>query len=327
MALLLRDIVGLSYNEIADSLEITLATVKWRIFKAREDVQLALAREGISFGSDAEAVRRCRTRSDPEVRGAAPAPAGARPRRISACVRAMSYVVRLNCARPASKSSSSQAARGSPSRGWPTEPGFSSQRAPARGTSLPPIATPPLRVVAVPGDRERDMAVADQHERRGRRLQAELRDVVAQDVLPDRVARAGVEELDAVAHGRRRQRLEPGALLGAEHGARPARRDPGVAGEVGEVDRAEHRRGRGCRRARASPGRGRAAALVRLRPVADDVAEAPDLVGRSRVDLGEHRLERVKVRVDVGDDCDAHGLVGGRLSSRGRRSREATGSP
>ena len=47
MALLLRDIVGLSYTEIADSLEVTLATVKWRIYKAREDVQVALAREGI----------------------------------------------------------------------------------------------------------------------------------------------------------------------------------------------------------------------------------------------------------------------------------------
>jgi RNA polymerase sigma-70 factor (ECF subfamily) len=51
MALLLRDVVGLSYNEIADSLEITLATVKWRIFKAREDVQVALARQGITFGT------------------------------------------------------------------------------------------------------------------------------------------------------------------------------------------------------------------------------------------------------------------------------------
>jgi RNA polymerase sigma-70 factor, ECF subfamily len=51
MALLLRDVVGLSYTEIADSLEITLATVKWRIYKAREEVQLALGREGISFGS------------------------------------------------------------------------------------------------------------------------------------------------------------------------------------------------------------------------------------------------------------------------------------
>jgi RNA polymerase sigma-70 factor (ECF subfamily) len=53
MALLLRDVVGMSYTEIADSLEITLATVKWRIYKAREEVQLALGREGITFGSKA----------------------------------------------------------------------------------------------------------------------------------------------------------------------------------------------------------------------------------------------------------------------------------
>ena len=54
MALLLRDVVGLSYTEIADSLEITLATVKWRIYKAREEVQLAMARDGIRVGSNAE---------------------------------------------------------------------------------------------------------------------------------------------------------------------------------------------------------------------------------------------------------------------------------
>jgi len=54
MALLLRDVVGLSYTEIADALEITLATVKWRIYKAREEVQLALAREGITFGDELE---------------------------------------------------------------------------------------------------------------------------------------------------------------------------------------------------------------------------------------------------------------------------------
>ena len=53
MALLLRDVAGLPYNEIADSLEITLATVKWRIFKAREEVQQALAREGITAGAPA----------------------------------------------------------------------------------------------------------------------------------------------------------------------------------------------------------------------------------------------------------------------------------
>jgi RNA polymerase sigma-70 factor, ECF subfamily len=55
LALLLRDVVGLSYIEIADSLEITLATVKWRIYKAREDVQVALAREGIRLYGTAAA--------------------------------------------------------------------------------------------------------------------------------------------------------------------------------------------------------------------------------------------------------------------------------
>ncbi len=51
MALLLRDVVGLSYTEIADSLEVTLATVKWRIYKAREEVQAALGREGITLAT------------------------------------------------------------------------------------------------------------------------------------------------------------------------------------------------------------------------------------------------------------------------------------
>jgi RNA polymerase sigma-70 factor (ECF subfamily) len=49
MALLLRDVVGMSYSEIADALEVTLATVKWRIYTARDEVQLALGREGITF--------------------------------------------------------------------------------------------------------------------------------------------------------------------------------------------------------------------------------------------------------------------------------------
>ena len=92
MALLLRDVVGLSYTEIADSLEITLATVKWRIYKAREEVQAALAREGIMFGktAEAEAERAARrlerlasatppARSDPLLRRASASPC-ARPR-------------------------------------------------------------------------------------------------------------------------------------------------------------------------------------------------------------------------------------------------------
>ncbi len=67
MALLLRDIVGMSYTEIGDALEITLATVKWRIYKAREEVQLALAREGITFGSKADEAAVAAPTAEPEL--------------------------------------------------------------------------------------------------------------------------------------------------------------------------------------------------------------------------------------------------------------------
>src|SRR3954452_14528605 len=47
MALLLHDIVGLSYAEIAEALEISLATTKWRIYKARELTAERLVSEGV----------------------------------------------------------------------------------------------------------------------------------------------------------------------------------------------------------------------------------------------------------------------------------------
>ena len=80
MALLLRDVVGLSYTEIAETLEITLATVKWRIYKAREEVQLALHRDGVVVPI-IRAVRRqervARQRTTAELRaGLAPTMAG-----------------------------------------------------------------------------------------------------------------------------------------------------------------------------------------------------------------------------------------------------------
>ena len=46
----LRDVVGLSYAEIAEALETTLATVKWRIYKARETVVAELTRDGFHTG-------------------------------------------------------------------------------------------------------------------------------------------------------------------------------------------------------------------------------------------------------------------------------------
>jgi RNA polymerase sigma-70 factor, ECF subfamily len=45
MPLLLRDVVGLPYSEIAESLELSLANVKWRIYVARRRVQLMLEPE------------------------------------------------------------------------------------------------------------------------------------------------------------------------------------------------------------------------------------------------------------------------------------------
>ena len=46
--LLLRDVSGLSYQEIAQALEIDIGNVKWRIFKAREAVQNDLTVAGLT---------------------------------------------------------------------------------------------------------------------------------------------------------------------------------------------------------------------------------------------------------------------------------------
>jgi RNA polymerase sigma-70 factor (ECF subfamily) len=47
MSLLLRDVTGFTYEEIAEILETTLATVKWRIYQARETVAASVAAEGL----------------------------------------------------------------------------------------------------------------------------------------------------------------------------------------------------------------------------------------------------------------------------------------
>ena len=114
-ALLLRDIVGLSYAEIAESLEISLATTKWRIFKARELTAERLVAEGVlrppgaatSLASRLETAPRAGRRAARAVR-----PRGSPPAR-SRCRTPCAW----NVPGAASVSSSSQAARGSRSRG------------------------------------------------------------------------------------------------------------------------------------------------------------------------------------------------------------------
>ena len=56
MALLLRDVAGFTYTEIAEILEITLTTVKWRIYTAREEVQLMVTRPDTVTTGRAKAV-------------------------------------------------------------------------------------------------------------------------------------------------------------------------------------------------------------------------------------------------------------------------------
>ena len=45
---------------------------------------------------------------------------------------------------------------------------------------------------------------------------------------------------------------------------------------------------------------------VGLGAVADEIAEAPHLLGAGELGVGEHRLEGVPVAVDVGEDRDLH---------------------
>jgi hypothetical protein len=54
------------------------------------------------------------------------------------------------------------------------------------------------------------MAVADQNEARRRKLERRQRRLARQDVLPDRIARAGVKEIDALLGGLRLEWTEIG---------------------------------------------------------------------------------------------------------------------
>ena len=123
MALLLRDVVGLSYAEIADSLEITLATVKWRIYKAREEVQLALAPRGHRLAPAGTPRRSRRDGASARPRAVWPG-SRAGPRRGSrCCVRSTSYSSRRKAATfrrgraAARRRAGRRPAAGRPSRG------------------------------------------------------------------------------------------------------------------------------------------------------------------------------------------------------------------
>src|SRR5581483_8669793 len=149
---------------------------------------------------------------------------------------------------------------------------------------------------------DRDVAVPDEDDlRRDQRLWTE-------HVLPDGMAGARMEELDACPLGARLEPREVAVPLVLERRARPPCGGGGLRAEVGEVDvgRAEHPQVVVPCKADRRTTRHRRAALVRARPVPDQVAQAPHLVRLRSVDRVEHGLERVEVSVDVRDDGDAH---------------------
>ena len=141
---------------------------------------------------------------------------------------------------------------GSPSRGWPTEPGLRSQpRRREVELRCPPARRPPASASPSRRDRERRRG-CDRRARaapRSRARQSE-RDVLGEHVLPDRVARAAVEELDAATLAGRLEPGEPGPMAPRSSVALVQRaRDGRVAAELVDVERARRRRGRGSRRA------------------------------------------------------------------------------
>ena len=150
------------------------------------------------------------------------------------------------------------------------------------------------------------MRVADQRDALGLAVEAQLGEQRAEHVLPDRIARAGVVEADRVLLAGRLQRGEELHVRVADRLARPARRDRGAGRELLEADRAGHAHvvvaGEADRRVAAR----QLDAGVGLGAVADEVAEAPHLVGAGGLGVGEHRLEGVAVAVDVGEDRDLH---------------------
>ena len=197
----------------------------------------------------------------------------------------------------ASRSSISQAARGSPSRGCPTLPGFSSHSPSLRSSAVPSRRGSPgggLALVAL--ERERHVRVSDQADAARLGVEAQLGEQRREHVLPDGVARAGVVEPDRALVAPAGSRLsQEGEVLGRDHLARPLGREHRAARELIERDLAGDGEVVVARQADGGVLAGELDAGVRVGAVADEVAEAPQL-GR----LGRRRRPRASPRAPAG---------------------------
>ncbi len=168
-----------------------------------------------------------------------------------------------------------------------------------------------------PHEEERDVRVADQGDSRRLHVEARVGLLGGEDVLPDRVARRGVKEGDALALARRlqiaKERQGPlGDVL-----TRPGDRLGGSLREGGDVEGAQHGEIVVADQAEIAALANQVGALVGLGSVANDVAKAPDLIDRDVVDRPEDGPERGQVGMDIADRGYAHG---------GQRTPAACGS-
>ena len=158
-----------------------------------------------------------------------------------------------------------------------------------------------------PREEERDMGMADQAHLVRVGFHAGLRLVGGEHVLPDGVAGRSVKEADVLSLRRRVQLPEEvqgplgDVLLRPDDGSRGRLRERGDIkgskyGQVVVADQAE-----------VAALADEIGARVRLRPVADHVSQAPDLLDTGLLDLLEDGLQGREVGVDIGDGRNPHG--------------------
>ncbi len=155
-------------------------------------------------------------------------------------------------------------------------------------------------------EEERHVRVADQPDAARVGVDAGVGLLAGEHVLPDRVARRGVEEADLTALALRLELAQELQRLLADVCPRPLDRQGGRLGEGVDIERPQHREvvvaDQRDRAALAHEG----GAGIGLDPVAEHVAEAPDLLGAGLLDRLEHGFQRGQIGVDVGNCGDPH---------------------
>lgn len=167
---------------------------------------------------------------------------------------------------------------------------------------LGPVRVSPPRPTFGAGEEERDVRMADQRDPLRGGVEARFGLVDREHVLPDRVSRGGVEESEAFVLERRPEAGEETGGLLAHLLAGPLDGRLGRLREGGDVDLVQHREVVVADQADVAAFADKCRAGVGIGAVADQVAEAPNLVDPGLLDRRENALEGGKIGVDIADD-------------------------